>query len=213
MKHYNLPLLTLYLTLATGLLSACMGGAAPPRDHYYRLTADTALPRTPTTLTYSHIGVLPSVARGLYAERPLLYVDTEAPLELQQYHYHHWHDVPARLLQQHLVDWLQRQAPASRIVALDYGASVGQARGALDNPQREALLLTRIQRFERNITGSHIEVLVELDISLQQDQQVVHQQTYRQHVRLTDNTMQATVQAFADALEAIYSALLDNLRR
>ena len=192
---------SLFLLIVIGLLAGCMGGSPAPQDHYYRLDLEKASTKNVISLPYKTIGVAPGVTNGLYRDRAILYVDNQAPLELQQYHYHHWHDVPARLVQEHAINWLQHQIPKTRVVRLSRGE------------QSEVMLQTRLVRFERVLSGSALEVLVELEIILQKNYQPLHRKIYRQTVSIQGDTMHDTVQAFGDALTNIYEIFLNDINR
>lgn len=193
--------LFLLLTLAS-LLSACMGGSAPiPADHYYRLPqARVAIAKQQQTrLPYAAIGIPPTIAHGLYLERSILFVDASAPLELQQYHYHHWHDAPARIIQEHLIHRLQQQTTGTDIVRLNSGE------------QTDVMLTTRLVRFERELTDNGITVLIELEVTLKKNYRALHKNNYRQTLAVKGDTMHDTVLAFAQALTAIYTAVLNDI--
>jgi len=191
---------SIFFIMVIGLLSACMGGSPTPQDHYYRLAAVTAATNAAISLPYTEIGVPPATADGLYRDRPILFVDSHAPLELQQYHYYHWHTAPANLIQDQLIDWLQKHITNSRIQRLDPGE------------QSTLMLQTRIVHFERSLSDKGIGVLVELEMSLQQRHRLLHKQIYRQNIAVHGDTMHDTVQAFGVALTDIYARFLHNIR-
>lgn len=197
MKTINI--VSLFLFLLIGLLAGCMGGGPAPQDHYYRLALDKTLSKDLVSLPYKILGVSPSLANGLYRERPILYVEDQAPLEVQQYHYHHWHDAPTRLIQEHLINWLQHQTIDTQIIRLNRGE------------QSDVMLQTRMVRFERVLSGGALEVLVELEIVLQKHYQPLHRKIYRQAVSIQGDTMHDTAQAFGDALTNIYEIFLNDI--
>ena len=190
----------LFLLIILSQLTGCMGGAPVPQDHYYRLANDNAKITSTFKLTHQTIGVLPAVAHGLYLERSILYVDTNAPMELQQYHYHHWHDAPSRIIQEHIIDWLKQRAGNTTVVRLNRGE------------QTEIMLNSRIVHFERNLTRNGLEVLVELELSLDKKYNIIQKKTYRYAIKLKGNTMHDTIDAFGKALTEIYTAFLNDLK-
>lgn len=190
---------SLFLSLLVVLLTACMGGSPAPQDHYYRLALETPSNKENINLPYTTIGIPPSLTNGLYRERPILYVDTQAPLELQQYHYHHWHDAPARIIQEHLINWLQHKIPDSHILRLSQGE------------QSDIMLQTRVVRFERIHSRNGIGVLVEIEVVLQKNYRTLHQKIYQQTVNVQHDTMHDTALAFGKALENIYTTLISDI--
>lgn len=194
------PITTLFLFLLISLVTGCMGGGPAPQDHYYRLALNSNASNNTGNFAYSEIGIPPSVADGLYRERPVLYVNKDAPLELKQYHYHHWHDSPGRIVQEHLIAWLQHRTPKTAITRLSQGE------------QSDVMLQTRIVRYERIQTNDVPQVLVALEVLLHKKHKTLHKKMYQQVLKLEGESMHDTVQAFSDALVKIYTDLLSDLK-
>jgi len=197
MKPANITFLSLLLLIS--LVTGCMGGGPAPQDHYYRLALNTGISKNTNKLAYPEIGVPPSITDGLYRERAILHVDKNAPLELKQYHYHHWHDTPGRIVQEHLIAWLQQRTPNTAITRLSQGE------------QRDVMLQTRIVRYERIQTNDGPRVLVTLEVVLHKRHKTLLKKTYQKILKLEGDSMHDTVHAFSDALVKIYTDLLSDL--
>jgi ABC-type uncharacterized transport system auxiliary subunit len=131
---------------------------------------------------------------ALHHERAILYSDADQPLKIKRYHYHHWTQVPNELIQEHLIDYLQKTGIASQVVR--YGEVV----------KTDAKISGYIKRFERIIVSGEIKVQVELELQLDTlgSQRQHYQWTYDIEQTTADTSMNASVASMSAALEEIY---------
>ena len=105
MKKYSIFAFTL-------LLSACFGGGeSVPQDQFYRLS-DVSYDGDRLKQMVNVLAVSSLESDVLHRERAILYSQADEPLKLQRYHYHHWTNVPSKLIQDHLVDYLRSSGMA-----------------------------------------------------------------------------------------------------
>lgn len=184
------------------LLNGCVNQPAVPQDYFYRLPE--LKPRTPDAINLIN-GVL-SVdelqAEGVYRERPILYVDSQRPLEVVQYHYRHWMQTPSQLIQDNLVEFLRQANVASRVERYS-----GDSSAALR-------ISGRLQKFEQWVQPSGATAVVEMEIELRlKTPQGTKKQTriYQDKVMAEGPAIHDSVAAFGQALQHIYDKLLADL--
>lgn len=93
--------------LAACLIGGCGSLSAPPRDMFYRLSVAPAADEAADPAGKAVVVVPPFGASGLHGERALIYAHDDGTT-LEQYSFDHWIDSPRHLLQQALVDTLNR---------------------------------------------------------------------------------------------------------
>lgn len=182
------------------LLGACVS-APLPNDVYYRLQAGAAAQRFETPRVDGMIVVERPRAPAVYATRDIAWSDDPQALQLSHYHYHHWADPPAQLLQQALVDYL-RSANFASSIALEAGrlAPVYRISGG-------------IRRFERvrSDAGWAVAVMLDLRADPAAGERPVLLKQYESSVAAKDDSIEATVQAFSDATGAVFGRFLADL--
>jgi ABC-type uncharacterized transport system auxiliary subunit len=178
------------------LLAGCAAPAPIPEDHFYRLPAIDNAPET-VALTANPIFVDVLRAEGLYRERPILSQAGDRGLELRQARYHYWHEPPAMLLRDYLIEYL-RAAGAGTLVTAD--RSIPSA----------ARVSGRIKALERRGEGDAISVVVVLELRLDTEGEPtpILIREYRRERPVAGTQMRASVQAFGDALNDVYREFL-----
>ncbi len=183
------------LVLLISLLSACFGGGqAVPQDRFYHLAdISSNVPKDPEP--FGVIAVSPMQSDALHRERMILYSLQSAPLMLNTYYYHQWSNVPGKMIQEHLIAYLRKVGFAKTVIRYGERAHIdGEVKGY-------------IQRFERIIGKDNPRVIVRLELSfIPRTDDVKHGMTkvYTVEREATDNSMEATVVAFSEALQTIY---------
>ncbi len=195
----NSRFLPLVLT-AVLLLPAC--GAAPPvpEDQFYRLPPPQATePNEPLVGT---LAVHRLVTDGLHNGRAILYSDESRPLRLKQYHYHHWVDIPPRLVQEHMIAYLREAGAAAMVVSQD------------PRTPAEYAITGKIQRFEQIKSEQETQVVVGLELQFrdESDGRPVLVREYRETVPAASGDLHEVVRAFGRALERIYGGFLQEIR-
>lgn len=183
---------------ATVLMSACTAPTVPDMV-YYRLP-EPALDEAATTRRFElPIDVNVFAADGLYAEQALIFTQREDGRALQTYHYQHWVDPPARMLQRRLIG-VMRRAQIAPLVTDRLPASA------------DALVVSGvILRFDRvrAADGQHAEVSLQLRIERSGD--LLDEHVYKASVTAASDELRATVDAFGAALDKIYGEFLVDL--
>jgi uncharacterized lipoprotein YmbA len=190
-----------FLVLAAGTL--LLGACAPPSVPdvtYFRLPAAAPLARAAKPMSVLPIEVETFRAEGLYAEQALIYATTADAGALRAYHYQMWSDPPSRGLQERLTNRL-RDSGIAPLVSDRLPASV------------EALRVRgRILRYERVPRAQGVIAAVAFEMRVEQDTgEPLLEQTYTAEQAATDDTMAATVQAFAIAVDAAFAKFQSDL--
>jgi ABC-type uncharacterized transport system auxiliary subunit len=190
--------LTTFLAL---LLPGCQSAPPVPVDKYFHLTVFHGPAAQRPTLNEA-LWVAPLRAEGPYAERAMLFANAAQPRELQQYHYQHWIEPPAILLQEHLRASLEMMAIAPRVTDVASGASV------------KYLLNGKILRLEKIIENGKAKAIVALRLTLQKKQplDVIFEQNYSAEESLSDLSQSAYVVATEVALQRIYDKFGADIR-
>lgn len=183
------------------LISAagCSGQPPVPEDHFYRLSPP-AQAASPAVIAGGAIFVERFIADGVHRDRALTYVD-RADNELKQHHYHHWIDSPARLLRDHLIDFLRAVAAATVVT---------------DSPTEAAGLSIygKIRQFDI-VSGNgsqQVAVALEFRVESATDGKPPFVRAYERRREADDSTLIGAVKAFSAALNEIFSHLVEDLR-
>jgi ABC-type uncharacterized transport system auxiliary subunit len=185
------------------VFGGCVSQSTVPQDYFYRLPP--AHPADPLE-TKLHTGIA-SVdqldADGVYRERPLLYVDAQRPLEVLQYHYRHWIQIPSQLIQDNMVDYLREANIAGRVERYSSGRRPG------------LLIKGRLQKFERRVEASRAVAVVEMEIEFRKNTPrgvLKNTKIYNSEMPAQGPTIHDTVTAFGNALQQIYDTMLGDLK-
>jgi ABC-type uncharacterized transport system auxiliary subunit len=183
-------------------LVACTTTVQIPEDKYYRLPEARPLIPLDRPFVEGVLGVAPLNADSLHRERAIIYVDPEHPLQLNPYHYHFWVESPVYLIQEHLLTYFRAVGLATRVVRFEPGMRV------------DALVKGTLQRFERIVENNGIKVSVALELEFidqhRRDTQSWSKE-YSETEQAADATMDATIEAFGNALNRIYTEFTRDL--
>ena len=190
--------IVLLATLAVAALAACSQPPVP-RDQFYRLGSglpQQALPSTPLdgTLTVARLR-----ADGLISQRPILFATREQPNRLEQHNYHYWFESPPIMLRDALIDYLRAGNFATTVV------------GDQDRREGGCEFTGTLRRIEHVTTGGEPSVaVVEIEFLLRRvaNDSVLLHRTYRAEQTAADLTMDSTVNAFDQAVGALFARLL-----
>jgi len=188
--------------LAVAALLAGCGSAPPlPNDVYYRLQLAPSAQRFEAPRVAGLVVVERPTAVSVYSSRDVAYSDGPPHLYLSHYHYHHWVDPPAQLLQQGLVDHL-RSANLAPNVAAEAGRLIPAYR-----------ISGVVRRFERlkGESGWQVVVALELRADPVRGEQPLLMQQYETVIAAEGDGMEATVQAFAKATGALFDRFVADL--
>lgn len=185
------------------VLAGCQSVAPIPSDRYYRLEAATRAVAAQPPLN-EPLYVAPLRADGQYAERAMLYAPANRSRELQQYHYQHWSEPPAVLLQEHMRASLQAMSIAPRVTDVSMGSGVG------------FLLNAKILRLEKltDIDNDSTRAVVALHLALQRKQpfELLLERSYVVEEVVNENTQHGYVVATEAALLKIYARFVEDVK-
>lgn len=187
------------LFLVTLLLAGCSPPSVPDVT-YFRMPPAAARPRADKPLSVLPIEVEIFRASGLYAEQAVLYATTPDAGALRAYHYQLWSDPPSRSLQERLTNRL-RDSGLAPLVSDRLPASVQALR-----------VQGRILRFERVKSDKGAMASVAFEMRVEQGSgEPLLEQRYAAQQAASDDTMAATVVAFAAAVDATFAKFESDL--
>lgn len=191
--------LTLLLALA---LAGCQGGGEPaPMDRFYRISVAVpsmpAGPSLPGTVVVDRLD-----ADGLMRERPVVYSPDGDGHSLVQHEYDFWVEPPARLLQTELVGYLRSAGIARSVVTPELRVD------------SEFEIIGTVRRFERLVgrSGPRVAVALELALIDRSGDRLQVVETYSVEIACPDDSVDASVDAFNDAVAEIFSEFLLDIR-
>jgi len=197
--QYKIPALLLLIGIT--LMAGCAGRTKVPDDHFYQLPEFL-----PTRIFNDHvinttIAVAPLRSDGLHGERAILYVNSNRPLELHRYHYHHWTESPPRLIQESLLKYLRQSSLVSNVVRYDPGENI------------DCMINGTLHHFERIVDadGIKVEVVLELEYSNQDPGKTWHKE-YSVTLPIKNASLHSTIEGFGSALQQIFDTFINDLK-
>lgn len=196
------PMIKLTVCVAILSLTGCQSAPPVPTDKYYRLESIRVDATPSAPLLNETLYIAPLRADGPYAERAMLYATEDQPRAMQQYHYQHWSEPPAILLQQHMRSSLEAMLIATHVTDIPSGGGIGFQLNA------------RILRLEKIGAGSTARAVVSLRLALQKrkSSELLLERTYSAEVVAGDDSQHAYVMACETGLKNIYIEFLGDLR-
>lgn len=191
------------LLIGTAIIPGCTGrGTVVPDDHFYQLPEVLPERISNDRLTNNTIAVAPLHSDGLHGERAILYINSDRPLELQRYHYHHWTDSPPRLIQESLLNYLRKSGLARNVVRYD------------PEEQVDGTISGTLLHFERVTGPGGIKVEVALELEYNNDQKLPQTWHKEYHVTLPvgNSSIHSTIEGFGSALQQIFNAFVADLK-
>jgi len=185
---------------ALSILFVAGCGTVPevPEVRYYRLppAAEETSAATEPAAFQQALVVEPITADGVYNEQAILY-SLEPDGNLQPYHYQLWSDPPGRMLQRRLIENL-RDARMAPLVT-----------DRLPMSQPSLRITGLIERFERvrvNAGEERWQIYVALQFRIDnKSAEPVLSKSYRAEVPAESASIQATVRAFARAIDQCFA--------
>lgn len=198
------PAMKCLIWFAVMVGTGCQTSQPIPTDRFFRLESATGAVAAQPILN-DGLYVAPLRAEGPYAERAMLYGTANRPRELQQYHYQHWSELPAALLQEHMRVSFQAMAIAPRVTDVSTGSGIG------------FVLNTKILRLEK-LSGGNAEIgaraVVSLHFTLQRKQPYSQllERSYLVEESVSENSQHGYVVASEAALKKIYTQLAEDIK-
>ena len=180
-----------------GILSGCASPSVP-QDRYYRINLIN--PASGTMVLNGVVEMDRFVAVGLTAGRAIVYTTDANAQILQEYNYDFWHEPPAVMLRDSLIDYMRSANVAKDIVTPEMRANANY------------LLSGRIHRLEI-IRGSSPQAVVELELGVSDARTgaVLIVRSYRTDVPASGSSVEAAAKAVNKAVEDIYARFLSDL--
>lgn len=197
-RTYAVALLVISV-LVTGLSLTGCSSPSVPQDRYYRINLET--PASGAIVLNGVVEMDRFVAVGLAAGRAVVYTSDANAQVLQEYNYDFWHEPPAIMLRDALIDYLRGANVAKDIVTPDMRASA------------DYLLSGRVHRLETS-RGSSPKAVVELELGVSDAHTgaVLIVRSYRTDVPVSGASVEAAAMAVNKAVEDIFERFLNDLR-
>lgn len=186
------------------VVAGCQTSQPVPTDRFFRLEAATGAVAAQPILS-DGLYIAPLRAEGPYAERAMLYASANRPRELQQYHYQHWSESPAALLQEHMRVSFQAMAIAPRVTDAPTGNGIGFVLNAK---------VLRLEKLTGNNAESSARAVVSLHFTLQRKQPYSQllERSYLVEESVSENSQHGYVVASEAALKKIYTQLAEDIK-
>jgi cholesterol transport system auxiliary component len=192
-----------FAPLALAALLAGCGSAPVPDQAYYRLppAADVAPLAEPAFADPVLVDTF--LADGLHDEQAILYA-TSGGGSVKAYHYQLWNDPPPRMLQRRLIARLRAAGVTSGVVAdrVPSQVSVVRVSGLVDRFERQ-----------KTDTGWVAAVQVEMRVDVGSNELPVLLKTYQSLQPAENESIQATVRAFAAAVDDVFARFVEDFVR
>lgn len=187
---------------ATALLAAC-GSTPVPDQSYYKLPPNEGVTQFPEARFADPILVDTFLSDGLHDEQAILYATVEGG-SLRAYHYQLWNDPPVRLLQRRLIARLRDTGITSGVIADRVPSQVSAFR-----------ISGLIDRFERQKTDSGwvAAVTLEMRVDVGTNELPVLLKSYESLQPADNDSIQATVRAFAAAIDDVFARFVDDFAK
>ncbi|MEO6064707.1 MAG: ABC-type transport auxiliary lipoprotein family protein [Lysobacterales bacterium] len=184
--------------LSLFFLAGCGTVPEVPEVRYYRMPPATEAPgaETEAAAFQQALVVEPLSADGVYNEQAILY-SLKPDGNLKPYHYQLWSDPPGRLLQRRLIENLRNARMAPLVTD----------RLPMAQPSRRITgLIERFERVRLNAGEERWQVYVALQFRLDSnDARPLLSKSYRAEVPAESASIQATVRAFARAIDQCFA--------
>jgi len=198
--NYKALLIPLLMPL---IVMGCAGRTTVPDDHFYQLPEILPAIKQEAHLINGTLGIAPLRSDGLHRERAILYVNSDHPLELHRYRYHHWTDSPPRLVQESLLKYLRETRIAANVSRHTPGM------------QADGLIRGRLAQFKRIIDNNDIKVSVTLELEYGDQHNPGANRLNREYsalIPLKDSSLHSSIEGFGKALQQIYDAFLEDMQ-
>ena len=179
-------------------LAACAQPAVP-EDHYYRLVVPASGGAKAQRLN-GIVEVGRFVAKGLTAQRPIVFIEPGHDHMVQAYHYHFWTDPPTVMLQNALVGQLRDVGVAKSVVTPELRV------------EADFTISGKVSRFEQ-ILGQQGQVIAEIEFAIKEagTDKLVFFKSYRETLATANRTVPEAVSKISAAVTKIYQRFLADI--
>ncbi len=185
-----------------GALAAfsCAGGVVP-QDNFYRLEGILRPEPLSEPALAGVLRVQRPVADPLLGSRPILWREDRPGAPLQQYHYHHWAEVPPVALQRELVACLRAARVSPQVVT---------PRERTPSDFELAARLERLEHLRGGGGGDRVLVGVEVSLRDLRGSELVHRARYLAE-EAAEGDMETVARAFTRAIDRLCADLVVDL--
>lgn len=189
------------LLLLGVLVTGCAAQPPVPSDKFYRLQAVFAAAPSSSVKFSGNFEIERFTADGLTAGRPIVYMESNDPNQLQEYHYHFWTQPPTVMLRDELVTYLRHAMIADSVVIPEMRL------------EPQYVMTGRIRKLEQ-VLGQPNRTRLELEIAVRQPStgKLLFLKSYEHEATQNSPGVAAAVDSLNEALNIIYSDLLADLR-
>ena len=186
-----------------GVLAGCgEQGVQVPSDRFHRLNigAPATVYKTPPIAGTLEVARFSAI--DVLEDRAILFAEKDNPDVLHQYHYQLWADAPPHMLQSVTVEYLREARLADQVVTA--------GRGIIPTYS----LRGDIKKLEHVVGGSS-SVVVALEFALREHKsgKVIWIKSYTANKAAKNDTVDAAMHAFSEAVQEILSGLTVELAR
>lgn len=183
------------------MVVGCAAQPPVPSDKFYRLQAVFAAEPLPAPKFVGNFEIERFTADGLTAGRPIVYMESSDPNQLQEYHYHFWTQPPTVMLRDELVTYLRHAKIAGSVVIPEMRL------------EPQYVMTGRIRKLEQ-VVGQPNRTRMEIEVALRQPSngKLLFLKSYEHETTQTSPGVAAAVDSLNEALNIIYSDLLADLR-
>ena len=192
---------TLAAALALASLAGCESAPVPEVVHYRMPTQELVHPEGPPAYRAPFV-VDVFTADGVHSEQSVLYQLTpNGPIKA--YHYQNWNDPPVRMLQRRLIRRLRNENIAELVT--------DRLPVSIDS-MRVSGLIERFERIRREDESWAVAVRLEMRVDGGERALPLLLESYEVEEPADSDTMQATVRAFARAVDEVNTRFVADLR-
>jgi len=187
------------LFVSTLSILGCGSSAPVPEDKFFRLGAPSQGQAKP--VFNGNVAVQRFQADGLHNGRAIIYSDSKQPLQLKQYHYHHWLDAPSQLVQNHLISYLRSVSAAPLVVSDQPGI------------QSDYIISGKIIEFEQFNDGNttRSKVKLELQVRKPRARTPLLVKEYAETITAADANIHNVAKSLSNGLTTIYEKFITDL--
>ena len=180
-------------------LAACAQPAIP-EDHFYRLALPAAARNAQKLNGIVEVGRF--VAKGLTAQRPIVFTEPGDNHKVDAYHYHFWTDPPTVMLQNALVTQLRAAGIAKSVVTPELRV------------EADFTIAGKISRFEQIIGGTG-QVIAEIEFAIKEagTDRLIFFKSYQERLATSNRTVPEAVLKINVAVANIYKKFLIDIPR
>jgi ABC-type uncharacterized transport system auxiliary subunit len=186
-----------------GVLAGCGEEGIPvPSDRFHRLSVGAPDTVYQTPKLNGVVEIDRFHATGVLQNRAIVFVETDSPHVMHQYHYQLWADDPTRMLQNVTLEYLRDARVADEVVMTGFRIDPTYT------------LIGDIKKLE-HVVGNSSSVVVELEFGLREHKNgsVVWAKSYSAGRKVKDDSVAAATRAISESVREILTRLSADLAK